>query len=79
MKPTSSSKPPAASTKPASSSAASGRGGKQRLSLINARGEVVPIEDIREEDVPVEQKAQLARMFQRLGMGLGIGGSPKKR
>lgn len=63
----------------AATSSASGRGGKQRLSLINARGEVVPIEDIREEDVPVEQKAQLARMFHRLGMGLGIGGSPKKR
>ncbi|CAO1638163.1 unnamed protein product [Sympodiomycopsis kandeliae] len=60
---------------PTGKSTASGGPPSKRLSLLNAKGEAVDLASVREEDLPTDQKANLWKLFGRLGFGGGSSSS----
>lgn len=48
----------------------------QRLSFFNTRGEAIDLAQVREEDIPSDQKASLWSRFGRLGLGGGGSSNP---
>lgn len=43
----------------------------KRLSILNSKGEAVDLANVQEEDIPTDQKANLWKLFGRLGLGGG--------